>query len=56
MSSEKFTDEEISALKELGWGFYQIWPSGWQWLKFDHSGSIVGRGGDETWAADIASL
>ena len=43
-------------MAELGWGFLQIGPDEWTWLKFDTNGNRIAQGGDETWAADWKSV
>jgi hypothetical protein len=48
------TAAQITALEKLGWTFMMTGPNEWDWIKFGKDDRSTARGGDETWARDMA--
>lgn len=56
---KNLTAAQITALEKRGWTFMMTGPSEWDWIKFSPPGPLqseIARGGDETWARDIAAI
>ena len=50
---KKFTKEEISAIKELGWKFLHSEDT---WVKFDSSGCMISWYGSIAWREDLIKI
>jgi len=56
MVDGKFTKDEITALKVMGWDFVPTGPNEYDWIKFDKYGTSIARGGSATWRYDTAHI
>ena len=53
---KKFTKEEISALKKLGWEFMPNGPNEYDWMKFNSEGKRISTAGSIAWREDLIKI
>ncbi len=51
-----FSEEEISAIRELGWDFRPYAPNDWRWFKYDADGNKISKEGSITWRDDLIKI